>query len=74
MQISDILVVVPVYNEEASLPAVLSEIQQFPRLNALVVDDASTDNSLHVARTHHALTLPLRVKLGAWGAMQAGEA
>ncbi|MFT5321141.1 MAG: glycosyltransferase involved in cell wall biosynthesis [Pseudohongiellaceae bacterium] len=67
-----ILVVIPVFNEELSIPLVLKELSGLDNIDVLVIDDASTDNSLKVAIAGNAKVLPLRVRLGAWGAMQAG--
>lgn len=72
MPSSDTLVVVPVHNEAAALPGVIRELQLYPELDVLIVDDASTDGSLTVARASGARVLPLTLKLGAWGAMQTG--
>lgn len=67
-----ILVVLPVYNEAATLPSLFQDLRKYPGLDILVVDDASSDNSLGIALTSGVKALPLRVKLGAWGAMQTG--
>lgn len=67
-----ILVVVPVFNEAASLPAVIRQLKLYPELDILVVDDASTDGSREAALSQNVRVLPLPIKLGAWGAMQTG--
>lgn len=72
MRSSDTLVVMPVHNEAAALPGVLAELALQPDLDVLVVDDASSDGSLEIARAHGVRVLPLCLQLGAWGAMQAG--
>jgi glycosyltransferase involved in cell wall biosynthesis len=52
---SDTLVFIPAWNEEASLPAVLDELRlELPDVDVLVVDDGSTDTTAEVARTHGA--------------------
>lgn len=38
----------------------------------MVIDDCSTDNTAQVARAAGAIVLPLRIQLGAWGAVQTG--
>ena len=50
---SDTLVFIPAWNEEANLPAVLDELhQELPDADVLVVDDGSTDGTAQVARAH----------------------
>jgi glycosyltransferase involved in cell wall biosynthesis len=52
---SDTLVFIPAWNEEANLPAVLDELhQELPDADVLVVDDGSTDGTAQVARAHGA--------------------
>lgn len=66
-------VLIPVYNEAQSLAAILTELTRIEEFDIVVIDDASTDTSLAVAREFDGLTvLPLRINLGAWGALQAG--
>ncbi|GAB3269252.1 glycosyltransferase family 2 protein [Larkinella harenae] len=72
-----ILVIVPCYNEETAIPAVIKEINQAKqkfglRLDILVVNDCSTDRSLEVIRQLHCLYIDLPVNLGIGGAMHAG--
>lgn len=72
MAVPETLIIIPVYNEEFAIPFVLNELAILENIDVLVVDDASTDRSLQVARAKGVKVLPLTVKLGAWGAMQAG--
>jgi glycosyltransferase involved in cell wall biosynthesis len=52
---SDTLVFVPAWNEEANLPAVLDALHvDLPDADVLVVDDGSTDRTAEVARAHGA--------------------
>lgn len=67
-----ILVVVPVHNEARTLQQVLQELKAHPRFDIVVVDDASSDGSLDVARALGVKALPLCLRIGAWGAMQTG--
>ncbi|RIV22287.1 glycosyltransferase family 2 protein [Fibrisoma montanum] len=72
-----VLVVVPCYNEEAVIAAVVSDIYQVKahhqlRLDVLVVNDCSTDRSIDIIRTLPCLYLDLPVNLGIGGAMHAG--
>lgn len=66
------LVIVPVRNEALALPGVIAELQAFPELDVLIVDDCSTDASRECARGLNVQVLPLPLQLGAWGAMQTG--
>ncbi|GAB4038043.1 glycosyltransferase family 2 protein [Spirosoma gilvum] len=72
-----ILIVVPCFNEEAAIATVVREINQVKhqfelRLDILVVNDCSTDNSMAIIRNLNCLYLDLPVNLGIGGAMQAG--
>lgn len=52
---SDTVVFVPAFNEEANLPAVLEELRAgLPDADVLVIDDGSTDATARVAREHGA--------------------
>ena len=52
---SDTLVFIPAWNEEANLPAVLTGLgDELPDADVLVVDDGSTDRTAEVAREHGA--------------------
>ena len=47
---SDTLVFIPAWNEEANLPAVIHELrEQLPDVDVLVVDDGSTDDTAAIA-------------------------
>lgn len=67
------LVVMPAYNEEASVGDVVREVfAKLPGMNVLVVDDGSPDATTRVAREAGALVLTLPFNLGVGGAMRAG--
>jgi glycosyltransferase involved in cell wall biosynthesis len=52
---SDTLVFIPAWNEEANLPAVLEALRaELPDADVVVVDDGSTDRTADVARDHGA--------------------
>jgi glycosyltransferase involved in cell wall biosynthesis len=52
---SDTLVFIPAWNEEANLPAVLDALHaELPDADVLVVDDGSTDRTAEIAREHDA--------------------
>ncbi len=68
-----VLVVVPAWNEERSLPAVLDEIRtHLPGVDVLVVNDGSSDRTSAVARAAGVPVLDLPFNLGVGGAMRAG--
>ncbi|KAA9354006.1 MULTISPECIES: glycosyltransferase family 2 protein [Larkinella] len=72
-----VLVVVPCYNEQRSVAAVVNDIHWVKTrfglsLDTLVVNDCSTDNTMAVVRTLDCLHLDLPVNLGIGGCMQAG--
>ena len=72
-----VLIVIPCYNEEASLPSVLEELKQTTlpggyQLDALVVNDCSKDNTVAVAKKGGAIVIDLPVNLGIGGAVQTG--
>lgn len=72
-----VLIVIPCFNEEASLPSVLKELQQtvLPdnyQLDVLVVNDCSKDRTSIVARNGKAIVIDLPVNLGIGGAVQTG--
>lgn len=72
-----VLIVIPCYNEEASLPLVLYELQQITlpgdyRMEVLVVNDCSKDKTSAVAKKSQAQVIDLPVNLGIGGAVQTG--
>jgi len=65
------LVVIPAYDEEASLPGVLKELrEQAPDFDVLVVSDGSTDRTAAVARADGARVLELPCNLGIGAALR----
>ena len=68
------LVIVPAYNEAASLPAVLASLRrEVPTWDICVVDDGSADRTAEVAKQQGAhVVLRAAVNLGIGGAVQAG--
>jgi glycosyltransferase involved in cell wall biosynthesis len=72
-----VLIVIPCYNEDASLPLVLNELQQTTlpggyQMTVLVINDCSKDNTSAVARKSQAIVIDLPVNLGIGGAVQTG--
>ena len=66
-----VLAIVPAFNEEESLPSLVSEIVS-AGYDVLVINDASTDNTEQVARATGVSVLSLPNNLGIGGAVQAG--
>ena len=68
-----LLVVIPAYNEEASIGGVLCELRRkCPQADVLVVNDGSADGTLRVCREAGCPVLDLPFNLGLSGAFQAG--
>ncbi len=72
-----VLVVVPAFNEEKSLPALLRELKELPlresiELEVAVIDDASRDRTAKVARDAGVRVVRLCRNLGIGGAVQTG--
>ena len=68
-----ILIIVPAYNEEASLPGVIRDLREnMPSADVLVVNDGSRDGTARIARDMEVAVLDLPFNLGIGGAVQAG--
>ncbi len=67
-----VLVVIPAFNEEKSIGSLLTRLSQLGFTEIVVVDDASTDTTAQCALESGVTVLPLRERLGAWGAAQTG--
>jgi glycosyltransferase involved in cell wall biosynthesis len=67
------LIVMPAYNEEEAVGAVVREVLRVaPGVSCLVVDDGSLDATAHEAAAAGATVLQLPINLGVGGAMRAG--
>lgn len=67
------LAIVPAYNEVRAIAATVADIRaNAPTFDVLVVDDGSTDETAHAARTAGADVIRLPFNLGIGGAVQAG--
>jgi glycosyltransferase involved in cell wall biosynthesis len=70
---SDLLVVIPAYNEAANIAAVLADVlESLPGADVLVVDDGSADETARIARGAGAKVLRLPVNSGYGVALQTG--
>lgn len=72
-----VLIIIPCYNEESSLPSVLKELQstKLPNgyeMKVLVINDCSKDNTKALAEKHNTTVLDLPINLGIGGAVQTG--
>ena len=68
-----IIIIVPAYNEEKSLPGVIRDLyDHVPQADILVVNDGSRDSTERVARDLGVMVLGLPFNLGIGGAMQTG--
>jgi len=67
------LVIIPAWNEEAALPAVLASLRQVvPAADVVVISDGSTDRTAEVARAGGADVVVLPYNLGIGGALRTG--
>lgn len=66
------VVIIPAHNEALDIAFVINEIHKYTDFPVVVVDDASTDDTIIKAREAGAVIVPLAVQLGAWGATQTG--
>jgi len=67
------LIVLPAWNEEASIAGVIREVHAaLPEVRCLVVDDGSSDSTADVARQAGAEVARLPFNLGVGGAMRLG--
>ncbi len=69
---TDCLIVIPAFNEAATVGDIVRGALGSVDARVLVVSDASTDDTARLAREAGANVLDLPVRLGAWGAIQAG--
>jgi glycosyltransferase involved in cell wall biosynthesis len=68
-----ICAVIPAYNEEENILAVIREIRElYPAAKIVVVNDASTDGTENVVRATGETILNLPINLGIGGAVQTG--
>lgn len=71
MSKKNVLVIVPAYNEEESLPSLLQEIKQLG-YDVVVINDSSKDDTAKVALKMGVPVLSLAANLGIGGAVQTG--
>lgn len=72
-ELDRVLVVIPAWNEEATVASVIGEVHAaLPGAHVLVVNDGSTDATVAVARRAGADVVDLPFNLGVGGAMRTG--
>ena len=71
-QTPKIAVIIPALDEADTIARVITGIRDNTRAKIVVIDDASTDDTIQQARRAGAMVLPLTVRLGAWGAIRTG--
>lgn len=71
-----LLIIIPCYNEQASLPALLAELIEVKIpgyvIIPVVVNDCSTDDTYAIARQQQIKVIDLPINLGIGGAVQSG--
>lgn len=68
-----ILIIIPAYNEEANILQVCKKIKEYDKnLDYIVINDASTDNTLKICRENNLKHINLIHNLGIGGAVQTG--
>jgi len=73
----NILIIIPCFNEQASLPKLIADLHQIKlpeqyNLDICVVNDFSTDDTRQVAKGLGVVLIDLPVNLGIGGAVQSG--
>jgi glycosyltransferase involved in cell wall biosynthesis len=66
------IVIIPAHNEAQDIAFVIGEIQKHSNFPVVVIDDASSDDTILMAKQAGAIVVPLALQLGAWGATQTG--
>lgn len=66
------IVIIPAHNETEDIALVIADINAHCDFPIVVIDDASTDDTISKARNAGAKVVSLVVQLGAWSATQAG--
>jgi len=68
-----IIVIIPAYNEEKNISAIIAEIKEFSSsIDIVVVDDGSSDDTFKIANASDVKVLKLPINLGIGGAIQTG--
>jgi glycosyltransferase involved in cell wall biosynthesis len=70
--IDKVFIVIPAYNEEKTIPAVLEDLKTHGYADIIVIDDGSNDNTYSTARKNGARTASHPINLGQGSALQTG--
>jgi glycosyltransferase involved in cell wall biosynthesis len=68
---SNVLIIVPAFNEQASVGSVLRELLEL-NYNVLLISDGSTDDTATIGKYEGSHVLELPINLGVGGALRAG--
>ena len=68
----EIYIIVPAYNEEASIPIVIKDLKNHSYHKIIIIDDGSDDNTLAIARKNDAIALKHPINLGQGAALKTG--
>ena len=70
---SDLLIIIPAYNEEGSIENVVNNIiQNYPQYDYVIINDGSRDKTSQICHENHYNIVDLPVNLGLAGAFQTG--
>ncbi|WP_105209269.1 glycosyltransferase family 2 protein [Streptococcus suis] len=73
MKKSELLIIIPAYNEEESIQGVIENlIQHYPQFDYLIINDGSKDNTSLICHQKGYAILDLPINLGLAGAFQTG--
>ena len=70
--LSNAVILIPAFNEGEVIAEVIKDIRQHCDYPIIVIDDASTDDTVAKSQNAGAAVIPLAIQLGAWGATQTG--
>lgn len=69
---SNVLIIIPAYNEEQSILQTVSLLKQSTQYDYIVVNDGSTDQTQSILQNEDIESITLPINLGIGGAMQTG--
>ncbi|MEA2088442.1 MAG: glycosyltransferase family 2 protein [Patescibacteria group bacterium] len=70
----NIFIIIPAFNEEKNIGAVINDIRnKIPNSNIIVVDDCSNDNTVHIVENQNVIILKHIINRGQGAALQTGN-